>query len=237
MSRYRVNNIRQRSGLTHSAPPVTPAVDSARGAEAGLSVLSRSKPRPSGRGIRGLTLIELLLVVGMCAVIGMASYGTLRNGLTIWQRTLQPLPNEDLVIAFDKFNQDARNSFSFSGLTFVGEPANVEFITLVNSPQLKAKTVGKVAYSFDEGQSALRRSQRDFSQIYLGQEGRSVILLREVKRMRCEYYFFDKVKNAYVWVPRWEENGIPLALRMTLEVSNGKDYFEISKTVSIPASG
>ena len=185
---------------------------------------------------RGLTLIELLLVVGMCAVIAMASYGTLRNGITIWQRTLQPLTNEDLVIAFDKFAQDVKNAFNYSNLAFVGEPTRAEFVTLVDSSQLKVKTVGKVAYSFDEEIKALRRMKRDFSQVYSGNEEESAILLREVKRARFEYYFFDKAKNTYEWVSSWGESALPRALRLTLEVSDGKDYVEIARTVTIPAA-
>lgn len=185
----------------------------------------------------GFTLIELLIVTALLAVISLAIYATFNSGVKIWQRVNKQIPEEDLDIFLEKFTLDLRNSFKFNGFNFLGEEKRFEFPTLVNSPWMNKKTVGKVSYLYDSESSIIKRNLLDFSQIYNGEEGTTQELLKNVKSLKFRYYLYDKEKKEYLWQDEWLKEDLPLAVRIELEFGNGTEIRKFTKTVNIPVSG
>ena len=201
-----------------------------------LSKQSKVEGRANAQTKIGITLIELLIVTALLSVVSLAMYAVFSNGMKIWQRVNQELPEENLDIFFDKFALDLRNSLKFSGLGFSGEEDRLEFATLVNSWKLKNRTVGKVIYSYDPQKEIINREQRDFSEVYNAEESTPQQLLKNVKSLKFKYYLYDGQKKEYFWEDRWLKEGMPLAVRIELELNNGTKPHKFTKTVNIPQS-
>jgi len=186
---------------------------------------------------RGLTLIELILVTAILSVVSLAIYSTFNNGLRIWQRINKQLPEEDLNIFFDRFGYDLRNLLQFNGISFSGTEYRLAFATIVNSSRLQKRTVGEIIYFYDSQAEILKREERDFPQVFSGDEGPIAQSLTGVQSLRFQYYIYDTNKKEYLWQDQGPEEGIPLAVRMELEFKDGTQTHKFTKTVNIPVGG
>lgn len=198
---------------------------------------SRNSNATAGKRYFGVTLVELLMAVAMIGIIGLAVYASLNNAVAILRRVRQPLPREDIIIAFDRFALDAKNSFPFTGVDFLGEEERLEFAALVDSPHLPSETVGKVIYFFDRGKKALIRQELDFSQIYNRESGRMSEVLRNVRSLKFEYYFFDKIRNEYVWLQRWDQPKLPLSVKIEVECDDQEGPSVFRRRVDLALGG
>jgi hypothetical protein len=185
---------------------------------------------------RSFTFIELLIVTSILAVISLAIYSVLSNGVKIWQLVNQGIPEEDLNIFFNKFTSDMRNCFKFTDINFLGSRYTFEFVTLVSSPALQKKTVGKVIYFYDSDEGVLKREQLDFSQLYNGDSGTTQEVLKNIKFLKFKYYAYDVMTKEYVWLDEWVNEGLPVAMRVEFWFNNGKQTNKFIKTVNIPVS-
>ena len=192
----------------------------------------------SKRGAKkGFSLIELIIVTALIAVVSLTIYSALNNGIRLWQRINNQAPEEDLNIFFDKFSLDLRNALKFDNIAFLGQTNRLEFATLVNSPRLNKRTVGKVVYSYNFQKKALEREQRDFAQVYSGEAASIVQSLEGVRFLKFKYYFYDGQTKEYLWQDDWPGEGLPVAVRIELGVGNGAKIGIFTKTVSIMVSG
>lgn len=187
---------------------------------------------------RAFTLIELLIVMTILAVISLAIYAMLNNGLKIWEKVNNKHSiEEDIDISFEKFAHDLRNCMQFSGIKFIGTPEHLEFASIVNSPALRCNTIGQILYVYDEETKQLERIQRDYSQIYSKEEGLSRPLLGDLTSVEFSYYVQEENSKKRVWVQESPVGKIPLAVRIELQLTNGTETSTFTKTVSIPVGG
>ena len=185
----------------------------------------------------GLTFIELLVVTVILSIVSLAIYANFNNGIRIWQRINKNIPEEDLNIFFDRFALDLRNALQFSGINFSGGSERLEFATIINSQRLQKRTVGKVIYFYEPYKQILRREERDFSQIFSGEDGLMRQSLTKIRSLEFTYYIYDKNKKEYAWEDEWMVGALPLAVRIELEFKDGVQTHKFTKTVSIPVSG
>ncbi|MBI3602538.1 MAG: prepilin-type N-terminal cleavage/methylation domain-containing protein [Candidatus Omnitrophica bacterium] len=186
---------------------------------------------------RAFTLIELLVVTAILAVISLAIYSLINNGLKIWQRVNQRIIEEDLDIFFEKFAHDLRNCAKFSGVKFIGTPERLEFATIVNSPTLHRNTIGQILYVYDQETKQLERIQRDYSQIYSAEEGLAQPPLSNLKLFKFFYYIQNENSKERVWVQESPVDRVPLAVRIELQLTYGTETSKFTRTVSIPVGG
>ncbi len=184
----------------------------------------------------GFTLIEMLIVVSMLSVISLAVYSSFNSGVKVWKRINQRIPEEDLEIFFEGFSRDLRNTFKFTGLNLLGKEDKVEFPTLVHSPSLNKRTVGKVVYFYNPQEELFNREQRDFVEIYMGEKGAVRQSLENIKSLKFRYYFYDEEIKEYLWEDEWIEEELPLAVKIELEFYDGVETQKFTKTVNIPVS-
>ena len=183
---------------------------------------------------KGFTLLELLVVSAVLAVVALAIYATFNSGIKIWQQMNVQAAEEDLNIFFIKFSSDLKNSFSFNGLNFLGREDSLEFPTLVYSPRLGKKTVGQIIYSYNYTKEELQREARDYSQIYNDEKGQLTLSLNNIGRLKFHYYVYDEDTKEYFWQDEWFNEGLPVAVRMELELNDGGQTKMFRKTVAIP---
>lgn len=173
----------------------------------------------------------------MLGVISLAIYSTFSNGFKVWQRINRPLAQANLSIFFEKISQDLSNCLKSSSIPFTGESSNLGIPTQVFSPRLKSKTLGLVTYTYDQQSGALTRQAKDFSQFYNRQEIDPVVLVENIGFLKFEYYYFDTQKEEYLWKEEWPASGLPLAVRVTLNLNDSSGTDTIIRTINIPVGG
>jgi prepilin-type N-terminal cleavage/methylation domain-containing protein len=181
----------------------------------------------------GFTLVELLIVCVLLSIISLAIYGTLSKGVDIWKKVNTQIYQEDFSIFLEKLTSDLRNSFEYADLAFAGSEDKLEFATFVDNPRLAARTVGKVIYFYSSSEKMINRRQLDYSQIYRNTLVPSQDALGEVGSLRFSYYFFDSEKNEYVWNDVWENQGVPEAVRIEIEIEESGITNKIVRTVNV----
>jgi prepilin-type N-terminal cleavage/methylation domain-containing protein len=189
------------------------------------------------RVVKGFTFIELVIVTAILPIVSLALYATFNNGIKIWQKVNSQIPEEDLDIFFEKFTVNLKDSFKFTGIYFIGREDMFQFPTLVNSSNLNKRTVGQVMYLYDQDSGILTRQKRDFSEIYMGQGGTTTDVIRNIKFLRFQYYFYDEGSQGYLWVDEWEDATPPLAVSIELEFKDEISGDKFIRTVSIPTAG
>lgn len=188
---------------------------------------------------RAFTFIEILIVTVLLSVISLTIYSTFSNGIKIWQRVTEALPEEDVTIFFEKLAVDVRNCINFKEIAFQGKKDGFEFAGIVKSGRLENTTVGKLKYSYDEAKGVLKREQFDYSQLYTEESGLSNEELSGIKAFKLAYYWYDPQKKEYSWVEEWldEGQGLPLALRVEFELTYGSQKNLFTRTIGIPVGG
>jgi prepilin-type N-terminal cleavage/methylation domain-containing protein len=181
----------------------------------------------------GFTLVELLIVCVLLSIISLAIYGTLSKGVDIWEKVNTQIYQEDFSIFLEKLTSDLRNSFEYADLAFAGSEDKLEFATFVDNPRLAARTVGKVIYFYSSSEKMINRRQLDYSQIYQNTLVPSQDALGEVGSLRFSYYFFDSEKKEYVWNDVWENEGVPEAVRIEIEIEESGITNKIVRTVNV----
>lgn len=154
---------------------------------------------------KAFTLIEILLVASLFAMLGLAAFTCLSNGLKLWQRAGGLASEEDVAMLLDRFCSDTKNSFSFSQISFEGEEMRMAFPTLVWTSVDRRGThaddeyetqIGAVEYSFDMDKKAIIRRQANYSQALREEWGEPVVAVAGVESMRFHYFYEGKKEGA-----------------------------------------
>ena len=183
---------------------------------------------------RGLTLIELLIVSMIVVVIALAINYSLGSGVKVWRKISQELTEEDLNIFFDKFSVDLHNSLEYAGIQFIGEQEELKFATLVASLRFSGKLPGEIAYVYNTQTNILNRKLKDYSAVYNNEAGQIMPVLKSVESLEFSYYFFDSERKEYRWQEEWKKEGLPLAVRLDLEIKDGEKFKKFTRTVTVP---
>ena len=169
----------------------------------------------------GFTLIELLISSVVISVIALAGYFSLAAWIRVWQRVNQKAEYEDLAFFFDRFGYDLRNCLEFSTIDFSGSKDRISFAALLNSSRLKKRTVGEVSYLYQPQAGSLSRQERDYSHLYNDEEGWARIALARIKSLEFKFYIYDQAEKKYLWLEEFDRDGLPLAVRIELELEGG----------------
>ena len=191
----------------------------------------------SGRA-GGFTLLELLLVTSLLALIGLAIFSTFSRGLAVWQRGSQNNTAElKARFALEKFGQEFRNSFKFSGLEFSGARDQITFPTIVNSSGIAEKPrwqVGRVSYFFDSGKNSVFRRGENYVDTFQSGRPPAEEVIPRVKDFQISYYYYDYLSGIYKWMDfisdsdRW-----PSGVKIEFTLAGEKEK-TIVKTVYLP---
>ena len=184
---------------------------------------------------RSLTLMEIIITASLVAVIGLAVFSGLNNGLKIWQRLNKSTIEEDVHIFFEKFASDIRNSFQYKDIDFLGEDSKVEFAGIViTSAEGLRRGPGKIIYKFYSEEGAVTAEKRNLSNIFREKSGLIQKRLDHVENLDFSYYFYDPLRKEYFWVEKWDKDKLPLAVRINLDIVRDGMSYKFRKTFDIP---
>lgn len=194
------------------------------------------------------TLAELIIVSVILSVLGFSVYAALSNGIRLWKRINQEVPQEDVNIFFVKMSDDLRSLIRHSDIVFSGKQDSISFATFIvsDAEESSKKDIGMVSYRLEKGERAVSREQSNYSQIYLSKPGRTRQLLSDVVSFKLRYYCYDSENEEYLWLDSWDADDAPpgvevdktLPISVRVEVGlRGYEEEDFSAIVAIPVGG
>jgi prepilin-type N-terminal cleavage/methylation domain-containing protein len=197
---------------------------------------------------KGFTLIELVLVMVILGIVGLAIYGTFANGLNIWKRITQQTQTEDINLFFEKITFDLRNSFKLAGVKFRGGRTEIRFphrTKYVDDEKIK-DSIGQVTYSFNSRKKTIDKSEASYSDIFYNREGTRRVLAEKIQSLRFAFFIFDPRDKQYAWVTSWQEKdqplgivieeNLPLIVRVELSVEDDGREIKYVRTIPLPSA-
>jgi prepilin-type N-terminal cleavage/methylation domain-containing protein len=190
---------------------------------------------------RGFTFVEIMLVTAIFAALSMAIFTCLSNGIKLWDRGRQLMVQEDVVIFFDRFASDLRNTFNYSKFSFIGGEQSLEFPTMVWTPADRVSVrssegvvdqMGLVRYIYDYEHGTLLRSQANYSQALQQQWGVDEIVVPAVKSVRF-YYFYTASRDPNTRVDKGDD--IPSGVEVEIVIPGGKEDKVFKRYIAVPA--
>lgn len=176
---------------------------------------------------KAFTLIEILLVAALFAMLGLAAFTCLSNGLKLSQRAGLLSSEEDVAMLLDRFCWDMKNAFSFSLISFKGEEMKIKLPTLVwtatDRRGIRAKDefetqMGAVEYAFDIDKKAILRRQANYSQALREEWGDPQMVVAGVESIRFRY-FYEGQKEGRLTIDGGDlPSAIEIELRLLPEV-------------------
>lgn len=197
---------------------------------------------------KGFTLVEILLVVSLVSVVGLALYSAFSNSLNIWDKINRDVPAENIDIFFDRIALDLRNCFIFSGMNFEGNNSHIAFPAIIKIQTTSGvqEQIGQVSYLLNSRDNKIYRRQSNFSEVYQGKIGQERKWDSTVSSIRFYYYYYDSEDEEYYWLDSWESKGsglgsekeeeFPLSVRVRVTVKDGDSEQVFTRTISIPFS-
>ncbi len=178
--------------------------------------------------IHGFTIIEMMVVVTIFAILGVAVATSFTSGIKIWQRAKDyNFTQTNVILSLEGITQHLRRSVDIDEIGFEGSSQEVIF------PTLTADSVVRVSYRFDDGDKIIRRKEETLEEI-ISQEEEQTYKERDIlsaDNFSLEYLYFDEEKERYLWQDIWEKDkGVFRALRLKVEVEDT----EFTKTVFVP---
>lgn len=203
---------------------------------------SKQRIRRSG----AFTLVETALVVSIVAVIGLAVFHALANGLEVWKRSRALSADEDVAIFFDKLERDLHNSFRYQKLPFKGDGLHLTFPTIVHAPvdpkhpewdtDEYVDLMGLVEYRFDASEQGVYRRQANYGQAMSKEFEDPRLLAGHIKGLRFRYYYINPGDEKGELVDEYEGE-LPSAVLVMLEFDEPTGGTRtLTRLVNLPAA-
>lgn len=191
----------------------------------------RKKPLNSNLKHRGFTLVELLITVAIFSIVSVAVYATFNSGMSVWRRAKDTNAQQrKFILRIEKLSRELRQSFNFNDIAFSAGKNKIQFPSVIDSD------ICRIIYSYDENKKILFRSLDKLADI-LAQEKKELepkfsAYLVDVEGLSFSYLSFDLSKKAYIWNEEWQQNNLPVAVKLSLTVKQ-KTYVT---TIVIPTA-
>lgn len=192
---------------------------------------------------RGFTLIEMLLVVSLLGITGIAVYHAISDGLRVWQYSRRFSAEEDVAIFLEKLAADLQNTQQFSLIRFHGKEDKIVIPAIVRVPADKKdkarqgqylEQLGAVEYSLQKDKRAVRRRQANYSLALKKRFFEYSVVAAPVERLQFSYYLNDPQRPKPQKVCKDE---IPLSVEVSIdfvEVNGG--IRNIRRLINIPVA-
>lgn len=146
------------------------------------------------RNHRGLTFIELLLVVSLVSVVMLSVTQAFINGLKLWRSANQLNGSHQLTLFMDQFCQDLRHVQTIQTIPFKGLSQQLTFPTIAfieHDPyswhQGRLWQMAAVRYDYDPENKIINRSYASYGEALKRRFPKAVEVLTGVQRVELRY--------------------------------------------------
>lgn len=183
---------------------------------------------------KGFTLIEMLISIGIFAVVSTCVYATFASGMNVWRRSREVnIPERQFLLKIEKFNRQIRQAFLLKDIPFFGTKDRVQFATVIDPG------FGRLTYFFDAGQKAILRGYDLARDVIASAKEKEVLgpkfypYLTNIDSCSLTYLYFDPKDNSYSWKEESQPDILPKAVK--INIASDK-YGQYSTTIFIAAS-
>lgn len=169
---------------------------------------------------KGLTFVELFVVVALFSLLSLAAYAVFASGLRMYKRVNEiTLQKRKAILGLERFSQEMRQVLNFTEIGLTGKSREITFAVLVNDE------INKVTYIFEEG--ALIRKQENFKDILEEKEQvKSKAVIPDVGDLKLNFAYKEAGKEKFSWKDTWnqQEEGMPLAVKLELKTKDNETF-------------
>jgi prepilin-type N-terminal cleavage/methylation domain-containing protein len=191
--------------------------------------------RPFSR--RGFTFVEVLIVVALFSLVGVALFGSFTAGLRAWKAASNPdFSRRKALLGLERFTQDLHTSVDFSFLTslglmsFVGDPQGCSFF------QRRDGNIYNIMYIYYDGTGTVARVASALgSASEIMNPGRPRMVMTRVRSFELLYAGNEQLMGRKGLLEEWNSSsmGLPKAVKIHVELEDGQTY---ERTVILPAA-
>lgn len=192
----------------------------------------------------GFTLLEVLLTVGISALILISTYSSLRGGwLTYNKLNTRTQSYHNIRNGLHNLSKDIRNSFIFNGsdnhaIGFKGTQSEMSFAALIKSKDEKGTNYiepAKIYYKF-ENKKLLKARIKGKEILKTSSELKYTVFLSDLSELKFEYAKeVNPNSQGITWNANYEEkDALPSGVRLSLtkEFKDGKP-FSLTQTIKL----
>jgi len=185
-----------------------------------------------------MTFIEMMLVVALIGMVSLALYKSFANGLRVWKKSRELVVEEDILIFFDKFAQDLRNTYIYSSLLVEGDGQRMALPAFVWMPPMNsdkkdefAEQMGRVEYSYDAADKTVKRRQANYSQALKNVYDPPQTVSRFIDSLQFRYYYLTLTGEIF---SDDVLEVMPAGVEVTVKFSDVHGTREIKRYFNIP---
>ncbi len=166
------------------------------------------------KGAKGFTLIEMMLVAGILAVIGLTIASTFAGGLNIFYR-MENYTNTraDIMLSMERLEKDIRNVFYYTGIDFIGESKKLTFPGIIKTKGPDGRpedSLGSITYYRDDSKKTrtISREEKKYPIAVRNKEAPKgvVTALSPIEDLTFKYFSYDPDMESYSWVDMWDKS-------------------------------
>lgn len=192
------------------------------------------------KGLRGFTLLELLIAVTIFSIVAIAIYSSFNVGIRTWRKAENSYKvRQEARHALNTIGRELRCAINSTAMPFEGSSNYVSFCRTmkVSNPQGGySEGIFEITYTFEAEDKAVYYILQTYEEYAKGETGTKSLLASGVLDFKLQYVYLDLDK--VVWKDEWkkEELNIPLGVKVSLSYPSQSEgqVVEYSETFFIP---
>ena len=188
---------------------------------------------------KGMSFVEMLVVLTIMVIVSVGIYGMLNSGITIWQRTFEINFEEDVRIFFDRLRADLSKYVPFDSMNFEANKTSLGF-SIIESLPYNAPWAGKknempinqIAYVKYIYKGAYDRVEKHVSNMF-NKKVNEKIVFRNVRKFDISYFVKDK-KGKIVEVDKLAGKQKPQMVKVEFQYGDKLSPKEAVEIIELP---
>lgn len=192
------------------------------------------------KGLRGFTLLELLIAVTIFSIVAVAIYSSFNVGIRAWRKAENSYKvRQEARHALNTIGRELRCAINSTAIEmpFEGSSNYVSFCRTMKVPNPQggySEGIFEMTYTFEAEDKAVYYILQTYEERAKKETGTKSLLASDVLDFKLQYAYLDLDK--VVWKDGWEELNIPLGVKVSLSYPSQSEgqVVEYSETFFIP---
>lgn len=178
-------------------------------------------------------MVEVLIALSIFAVVSIAIFSTFSSGLGVLRKVKDmDLAQQTFILKIERFSREVRQTTKLRKLLLSGTNERLDFGQVLDDMPCR------VTYYLDKSNRCLMRNADKIADIFKDAriapelKTKGAVFLTKVSEAKFSYLSYDLKKKDYIWSEKWEEEALPLAVKLNLTT----DKQNYAQTVFLPTA-